>query len=130
MLHWDKNHQNLAITTEVLYLLNLLLLPGLAFLLLAKLYIKHRNHSSVLVLSHLTQTFFTSLIGGVIIIAVVALLLVFGGFNNAYIWMWVILYFTFVHSTLVVFGALGLAKAMANQPWRYPIISNFLPKVE
>jgi hypothetical protein len=34
----------------------------------------------------------------------------------------VILYFTCIHSTLVLFGMFGLSKALAGQPWRYPLI--------
>ncbi len=128
MPHLDSKNTSLAILFEVLYLLNLLLLPGAAFLILAWFYLKYKEHPSSLVRSHLQQTFFTSLIGGVLIIAIIALLFLLGGFNGVYIWMWVILYFTLVHSTLVVFGALGLAKAMSSQSWRYPIIGMSLPK--
>jgi hypothetical protein len=34
----------------------------------------------------------------------------------------VIMYFTCIHSTLVMFGAYALAKALAGQIWRYPLI--------
>ena len=34
----------------------------------------------------------------------------------------VIMYFTCIHSTLVMFGMFGLAKAMAGQAWRFPLI--------
>jgi len=128
MPHSDNKSTALAIRFEALYLLNLLLLPGIAFLILAWFYLKYKNHSSSLVRSHLQQTFFTSLIGGALIVLVIALLFVFGGFSSSYIWMWIILYFTLAHSTLVVFGALGLAKAMSSQSWRYPIIGVPLPK--
>jgi hypothetical protein len=32
------------------------------------------------------------------------------------------MYFTCIHSTLVLLGAFGLAKALAGQAWRYPLI--------
>jgi len=128
MPHSDNKSTALAIRFEVIYLVNLLLLPGLAFLLLAGFYFKYKSHPSILVRSHLGQTFFTSLIGGALIVSIIALLFMFGGFNGPYVWMWVILYFTLVHSVLVVFGALGLAKAMSAQSWRYPIIGLPLPK--
>ena len=97
-------------------------------LLLAYVFIKYRRGQSELAKSHLTQTFYTSLIGAALIVIIISMLLFFGGFSSAYIWMWIILYFTLVHSTLVVFGALGLAKAMSSQPWQYPIIGRYLPK--
>ena len=122
------NNKKIAIIAEILYLANLLFLPGLAFVLLAYVFIKYRRGQSELVKSHLTQTFYTSLIGAALIVIIISMLLFFGGFSSAYIWMWIILYFTLVHSTLVVFGALGLAKAMSSQPWQYPIIGRYLPK--
>jgi hypothetical protein len=32
------------------------------------------------------------------------------------------MYFTCIHSTLVMFGMYALAKAMAGQVWRFPVI--------
>ena len=122
------NNRNIAIIAEALYLANLLILPGVAFLILARLFVKHKDKLSELGKSHLIQTFYISLIGGALIIVIIAALLLAGGFNSAYIWMWVILYFTLIHSTLVVFGALGLAKAMSSKPWQFPIIGRYLPK--
>jgi hypothetical protein len=39
----------------------------------------------------------------------------------------VILYFTFCHSTLVLLGIVGLAKAMAGQCWQFPLVGRPLP---
>ncbi len=120
--------RELAILFEALYLANLLIAPVMAFLILLVLYFQNKNHSSPLARSHLSQTFYTSLLGGFLVFLVVGVLFLFGGFDSPYIWMWVVLYFTIIHSTLVLFGALGLAKAMSNQCWRYPIIGAKLPK--
>ena len=38
-----------------------------------------------------------------------------------------ILYFTCIHSTLVLFGMYGLIKAMSGQIWRFPLIG---PKID
>ena len=42
--------------------------------------------------------------------------------------MVLIIYFTVCHSTLVLFGVVGLAKAMAGQCWRFPLIGPRLPE--
>ena len=36
--------------------------------------------------------------------------------------MVVILYFTFIHSSLILLGVMGLVKAMSGQHFRYPLI--------
>ena len=44
------------------------------------------------------------------------------GLHWEWTWVLVIMYFTCIHSTLVMFGMFGLAKAMAGQSWRFPLI--------
>lgn len=114
--------QNLAVLAEALYLCNLLLLPGLAFLALVLLYLKHRRQAPPLARCHLRQTLWASLWGGSVLVAVNVLILIAGGYQAAYTWVFVILYFTVCHTTLVMLGMLGLAKAMAGKPYRYPLI--------
>ena len=76
--------------------------------------------------NHLQQTFLVSLYGGVLIVSVIAALLAFGVFGQAndsgLIWVAVILYFTCIHSALILFGIAGLVRALAGQPFRYPRI--------
>ena len=55
-----------------------------------------------------------------------AILLV-GGYDGPNVWTVVILYFTIFHSMLVLLGILGLAKALAGQCWRYPLVGRPLP---
>ena len=118
----DEDGQSLAVIAEALFLANLLLIPGIAFVLLFWLWRKNRDTASPLARQHLKQTTFVSLYGGILIVSLSALFILFGGLNWAWTWVVVILYFTCIHSTLVVFGSFGLAKAMAGQTWRYPLI--------
>jgi len=114
--------QSLAIAAEMLYLVNLMLAPGLAFLVLAWLWLKRRHDAPPLARGHLDQTFFVSLWGGVlIVVANTALFMVFG-WDWEWTWVIVVLYFTAVHSTLILLGMVGLAKAMAGKPYVYPLI--------
>lgn len=117
--------QRLAVMAESLYLINLMLAPGLAFLILAWLWLKHRRAPSPLpplARCHLDQTFFVSLWGGVLIIVANAVLFFIFGWDWEWTWVFVIIYFTAIHSTLILLGMLGLAKAMAGKPYRYPWI--------
>jgi hypothetical protein len=117
----------LAVAAESLYLANLLLLPGLAFLVLAGLHLRAGVDTPRLAAAHLAQTFAASLWAGGLLVAVNGLILLLGGYRGAHTWVLVILYFTVCHSTLVLLGVVGLAKAMAGQCWRYPLVGLPLP---
>lgn len=118
--------QRLAVVAESLYLANLLILPGIAFAVLFWLWRKHQD-APPLARNHLKQTFCVSLWGGALIGLFTVIFIVVGGLYWAWTWVLVIMYFTCVHSTLVVYGMLGLARAMAGKPFRYPLIG---PKLE
>ena len=114
--------QGLAVLAEALYLTNLLLAPGVAFAVLAWLWHNNKGTAPALAAAPLRQTFWVSLYGGILLVTFPALFLVLGGLHWEWTWVLVILYFTCIHSTLVMFGMFGLAKAMAGQKWRYPLI--------
>lgn len=119
--------QGLAVAAESLYLANLLLAPGLAFLALLWLYFRRRHSSPPLAVSHLQQTISASLWAGVLLGGVNAAILALGGYDGPNVWTVVIVYFTAFHSALVMLGILGLAKAMAGQCWRFPLVGRPLP---
>ena len=116
----------LAVTAEGLYLANLLLLPGLAFAVLGLLFLR-RQGAPALAAAHLAQTFSASLWAGVLLVLVNVLILLLGGYEGAHTWALLITYFTICHSGLVVLGILGLAKALAGQCWRFPLVGRALP---
>lgn len=113
--------QGLAVAAESLFLANLLVAPVFAFVALAWLRLGHPD-APPLARCHLDQAFFVSLWGGILLVAASAALVAFGGLAWEWTWVVVILYFTTVHSTLIVFGLLGLAKAMAGRAYVYPLI--------
>lgn len=113
---------SLAIVAESLFLANLLLLPGVCFAILVYLYFKHRHSAPPLARAHLEQTFVASLVGGVLLVIANLAILLLGGYQSANTWVVLILYFTTAHSTLVLLGMVGLAKAMAGNEYRYPLI--------
>jgi uncharacterized Tic20 family protein len=119
--------QDLAVAAESLYLANLLLLPVLSFAALVWLYLRQDRATPPLARAHLAQTLAASLWAGVLLVGVNVAILLVGGYDGPNTWMVVIVYFTVFHSTLVVLGILGLAKAMAGQCWRFPIVGRPLP---
>lgn len=118
----EKAGQNLAVLAEALYLLNLLLLPGLAFAVLLGLWLHFRGSAPQLARQHLKQATFVSLWGGLLLVSLTTAFIAAGGLYWEWTWVAVVLYFTCIHSTLVLFGMVGLIKALAGQTWRYPLI--------
>jgi uncharacterized Tic20 family protein len=119
--------EGLAVAAESLYLANLLLAPGLAFAGLVWLHLTRRRGAPPLAVAHLDQTLSASLWAGVLLVGVNAAILLLGGYDGPNVWAVVIVYFTVFHATLVLLGILGLAKAMAGQCWRYPLVGRPLP---
>ena len=117
----DRNEQqSLAQRAEAWYLCNLLILPGISFLFILRMFLKHgRGDASSLATNHIRQTFFMSLLGGgLVLCGSTALYLWLGNTPNG--WMWVILYFTIIHTSFVLWGLLGLAWALAKKPVLFP----------
>jgi len=115
-----KEQQSLANQAEAWYLCNLLVLPGISFAFLARLFIKHGGGDrSSLATNHIRQTFFMSLLGGGLVFSgCIGLYLWLGDTPNG--WMWIIMYFTLVHTSFVMWGILGLAWSLAKKPILFP----------
>jgi len=121
--------QSLAVVAESLYLINLLLAPGLAFIALVIVYLRKMQEAPPLARCHLRQTMAGSIWAGIFLVVINLLIVAFGGYDASYTWMFVVLYFTACHSTLIFLGMVGLAKAMAGKPWRYPLVGRACPEM-
>lgn len=113
--------QRLAIAAEALYLVNLLLVPGLAFLVLAVLFLR-RGQVSKLARNHLEQAFAASCWAGVLLIGVGGAIVLIGDIEGMLTWVVGIIYLVCMHATLVLLGVLGLARALSDKPYRYPVV--------
>ena len=109
----------LTIAAEVLYLLNLLLFPGIAFLILTALYLLKRRHGSALLLNHLAQTIGVSMIAGILMAILGLGIWVYGDLNSGYTWLCILTYFTTLHIALIFMGVIGLVKAMNQEHISY-----------
>lgn len=117
----------LAIAAGVLFLLNLMILPGIAFIILVVLWRKHRHHPDPLVRNHLQQNVVASLWGGIVLIGVSIAVLLLGGFSNPWTWVVGILYFVLFHAGLIYLGVMAMIRAMNGHFWRFPLIGPPLP---
>jgi len=119
--------RRLAVTAEVLYLGNLLLVPGIAFLALAVMRYRRWEGRAAWARCHLYQAWRGSLWAGVLLLLVSVGIFLLGGWQRPGTWVLLILYLTSCHATLVLFGVLGLARAMAGQAYRFPLIGVACP---
>jgi hypothetical protein len=71
----SQSEESLAVMAEALYLANLLILPGIAFLILLRLYLRHRHSASGIGLAHLQQTLSGSIWAGILLVIVNVLIL-------------------------------------------------------
>ncbi len=111
----------LAIAAEALFLANLMVAPGLAFLVLVALWWRHRRDAPSVAKNHLTQTVVASLWGGGALFGMSAAVFLLGGLDNPWSWVLGVLYFVCFHALLIVFGVIGLNHAILAKPWRYPV---------
>lgn len=118
----DDNGRRLAIAAESLYLVNLMLAPGLGFILLLRLYLRQTPQTPPLARCHLRQAIYGSLWAGALLVLLNAVILLLGGYRSSYALITVILYFLSCHSWLILLGMVGLAKALAGKPYVYPLI--------
>lgn len=122
LLAADPVQRRLAITAEALYLINLMLAPGVAFLALAWLWFRHRRSAPGLGRGHVQQTFRASLWAGGLLVAASTAMVLLGGPRVVWSWVVAILWFVCVHATLILFGILGLVAAMAGKPFVFPLV--------
>jgi hypothetical protein len=122
--------QSLAVVAESLYVANLLILPFIAFFVLVYIFIKQHGSAPPLARSHLEQTLSASISIAIMFFAcaMIILLLRAWGLEDVSIWMIVVIVFTIIHATMVLFGVLGLARAMSGKCWRYPVFGKALPR--
>ncbi len=110
-----------AVLAEALYLVNLLLAPGLAFLALLVLFRRHRDSADALTRIHVRQSFAASVVAGVLLVAVPGLIALTGDLSQPGAWTVLLLYFVSCHAALVMLGVLALARALAGKPCAYPL---------
>ncbi|WP_281557709.1 hypothetical protein [Thalassomonas sp. RHCl1] len=109
----SSSAKRLAIISQSLYLANLLLLPGICFLVLVWFFLrfKHqRNWARI----HLYRSLQLSLLAGALLVIVPLIYMMFSASMQLSLMM-VILYFVTMHAALVLLGMLNLSRAMAKK---------------
>lgn len=119
-----QKENNIAMLAEMLFLANLLLIPVVPFLVLFYLLRKYAHKPESIAYNHLRQTFIASIFAGIFIVIIAAVFYIFSSTSAAITWTVIITYLTCVHSVFVMLGIYGLAKAMAGQTVKFPLIAS------
>jgi len=121
--------QDFAVMVEALYVINLLLVPVLAFIVLVYLFIKKHGSLPPLANSHLEQTISAGLLTAVMffVAALTIMIMRLNGIEDVTLWIIAVILFTILHASMVPLGVLGLAQALAGKCWRYPVVGRSLP---
>jgi len=118
-LNRTNNPTNAAILYQSLYLANLLLLPGFAFLTLIWFLVDELKATNKVSISrysrvHLIRTVQLSLVAGLALVIIpLFFMLVTSQFNTSL--MLIIVYFVTLHALFVLIGILNLSRAMTKK---------------
>lgn len=107
-----KNNRD-AIIYQSLFLMNLLIIPGLSFLVLFWLFLKRKNQHSWQRI-HLYRSVQLSFLAGFFIILIPLIVLVTTNAFEASL-MVMLIYFVTMHAAFVLLGMLNISRAMANK---------------
>ena len=104
--------QRSAVIYQSLYLTNLLLVPGVSFLLLLWLFVKYQQQPGWQRI-HLYRAMQLSLLAGFALAVLPLSILFFQPVEST--WMVLVLYFVTMHAALVLIGMLNLSRAMSRK---------------
>lgn len=103
-----KNASNAALAS----LLNLTFLPVISFIFLLLIYKK--TQAGNIDHYHAKLGLKINIIAAIVLIVVSLLMIVLGGFNSAWTWVFIITYFTIVHTGFIVLAVWALVRAWSG----------------
>ena len=114
MISARKNELQLkrASNAALASLLNLTILPVISFIVLLLIYIK--TQPDTIDRYHAILGLKTNIIAATVLFLVSALMILLGGFNSPWTWVYVISYFTIVHTIFIVFALWALVRAWSG----------------
>lgn len=113
MFETDKQKKRSAIVYQSLYLLNLLLIPGIAFMILIWHFAKNYQNKGWHRI-HLYRALQVSIAAGIFLIVVPAISIFLGRNVDALIAM-MLVYVVSIHALFVLIGILNLSRAMSQK---------------
>ena len=102
----------LASNAAMASLLNLTILPVVAFIALLRVY--HRSRAGTIARYHAVLGIKLNIVAAIALFAVSALMIALGGFDSPWTWVYVISYFTLVHSLFILVAVWALVRAWSG----------------
>jgi len=109
----DELQLKRAANSALLSLLNLTALPVIAFILLAFLYKKTQPDS--IDRYYVMVGIKTNVMAAIALFFVTALMVLLGGFDSPWTWVYVISYFVFVHALFILFATWTLVRSWTGK---------------
>ena len=103
-----KNASNAALAS----ILNLTLLPVIGFIALYSIYKKTKPHN--IDHYHAVLGMKINIIAAIVLLLVTALMILLGGFESPWTWVYVISYFTIVHTTFIMIALWVLVRSWSG----------------
>ncbi|MBL4763898.1 MAG: hypothetical protein JKX67_01235 [Colwellia sp.] len=108
----DKQQIKQASDAALASILNLTFLPGIAFIWL--MLALNKMPPTSIGYYHAKLGIKLNLVAFVALAVVSALMIILGGWNSAWTWVYVITYFTFVHTTFIILAVWALTRAWSG----------------
>ena len=102
----------LASNAAMASLLNLTILPLFAFIALLRYY--RRSQAGTIARYHATLGIKLNIVAAIALFVVSALMIALGGFHSPWTWVYVISYFTLVHSIFILIAVWALVRAWSG----------------
>ncbi len=108
----DELQLKRAANAALASLLNLTILPVISFIALLLLY--RKTQPDTIDRYHVMLGIKINVIAAAVLFLVSALMILLGGFNSPWTWVYVISYFTIVHTLFIVFALWALVRAWSG----------------
>ena len=110
-----------ASTSSFVSLLNLTALPGIAFMVLLFLY--RKTGPETIDRYYVVLGIKTNLLAAAALVLVTALMILMGGFDSPWTWVYVISYFVFVHAMFILFATWTLTRSWTGEKLKKSFLS-------
>ena len=112
MKQTDEQQLKRASNAALASLLNLTILPVISFIVLLLIY--RKTEAEMIDRYHVMLGIKINIIAAAVLFLVSALMIFLGGFNSPWTWVYVISYFTIVHTVFIVFALWALVRAWSG----------------
>ena len=117
----DESQLKRAAAAALFSLLNLTVFPVVGFVAVLFMYLK--TEPNTIDRYYVVLAIKTNLLAAVALIIVTILMIVMGGFNSVWTWVYVVSYFVFIHALFILFATWTLTRSWTGEKLKKPFLS-------